>query len=304
MTQFLLKRLAGLLFVLIGVTFIVHLMMHLVPGDPIDTIAGQSISPEDRAMLRKELGLDEPFLVQYGMFVKRSVTLDFGRSFINRKPIIDSIKERFPRTMLLAGAALFIAVLMGTAVGIATAAFPRSRLDRGVMLLAVAGVSAPVFVTAIVLRYFFAERFPIFPPAGYGSIAFLVLPALTLGSRSAAFLARMTRTTLLDVLSEDFMRTARAKGLSKFQALRDHALKNAAGPLISVILLDFAMYLNGSVITETIFAWPGLGKYMFTAITQRDLPVVQAILLVAAFIYVVAITASDLVRARIDPRLR
>jgi len=304
MIKFLFKRLAGLLFVLIGVTFIVHLLMHLVPGDPVDTIAGQSISPEDRALLRKELGLDEPFFVQYGMFVKRTVQLDFGRSFINRKPIIDSIKERFPRTMLLAGAALLIAIVMGLSFGIVTAAFPRSRLDRGVMLLAVAGVSAPVFVTAIVLRYFFAERFPIFPPAGYGPIAFLVLPALTLGSRSAAFLARMTRTTLLDVLSEDYMRTARSKGLSKFQALRRHALKNAAGPLISVILLDFAMYLNGSVITETIFAWPGLGKYMFTAITQRDLPVIQAILLVAAFIYVVAITLSDLVRAKIDPRLR
>lgn len=304
MIRYLLVRFSGFLFVLVGVTFLVHLLIAIVPGDPIDSIAGQSISDEDRAKLRLELGLDEPFLVQYGKFVGRVLRLDFGRSFITRRPIADDLFERLPRTFLLASSALAVAVTLGLLLGIVTAAFPRGRTDRAVMLLAVIGVSAPVFVTAIVFRYFLAEKFPLFPPAGYGGLAFLVLPALTLGTRSAAFLARITRTTLLDILSEDFMRTARAKGLSKFRALKDHALINAAGPLISVVILDFAMYLNGSIITEIIFAWPGVGRYMFTAISQRDLPVIQAIVLLMAVTYVAAILISDIVRAWIDPRLR
>ncbi len=297
-------RIGGILIVLVGVTFIVQLLIHLVPGDPIDTIAGQSISDKDRAVLRQELGLDEGLLKQYIRFVNRTLHFDLGRSFITRKPIADSIIELFPRTLFLATAALAFAIATGLTAGAFTAAFPRTKLDRGVMLLSVAGVSAPVFVTALGLRYIFAERLPLLPPAGYGPALFVILPAVTLGSRSAAYLARITRTTLLDVLSEDYIRTARAKGLSRMQTLLRHAFKNAAGPIISTIVLDFAMYLNGSVITESIFAWPGLGRFAITAIMQRDLPKIQAVLLVMAVIYVMAIATSDLLRVRIDPRLR
>jgi ABC-type dipeptide/oligopeptide/nickel transport system permease component len=302
--RFLLRRLAGLLFVLIGVTFIVHLLIHLVPGDPVDTIVGQSVSDEDRAALRRDLGLDRPLLVQYGAYLKRLARFDLGVSLITKKPIAEAVMERFPRTMLLAVAALVIAVTTGILAGGLTALAPRSLGDRAVMLLAVAGVSAPVFVTALALRWLLAERWPILPPAGYGALAFVILPALTLGSRSAAYLARITRTTLLETLSEDYIRTARAKGLSRVAALVRHAFPNAAGPLVAVILLDLAMYLNGSVITETIFAWPGLGRFALTAISQRDVPAIQAVVLVMAVTYLVAMAAADLLRAWLDPRLR
>lgn len=304
MMTFLLRRLGGLIVVLIGVTFIVHLLIHLVPGDPVDTIAGQSVSDEDRAKMRTEMGLDRSLPVQYWLFLERLYHLDLGKSLITKKPIADAIVERFPRTFYLAVAALVIAVSGGVTAGALTAAFPRSNLDRGVMLAAVAGVSAPVFVTALILRYFLAERWPLLPPAGYGAFLFVVLPALTLGSRSAAYLARITRTTLMETLSEDYIRTARAKGLTRAQAILRHAFPNAAAPIAAVIVLDLAMYLNGSVITETIFAWPGLGRFALTAIQQRDIPSVQAVVLVMAGIYVIAMTASDLIRAWIDPRLR
>jgi ABC-type dipeptide/oligopeptide/nickel transport system permease component len=304
MIGFLARRCAGLCFVLLGVTFIVHLLIHIVPGDPVDSIVGQSVTDEARAAIRKDLGLDEPVFTQYWHFLKRLAKLDLGVSLISRKPIAGAIAERFPRTLLLAAAALLVAVAIGISVGAITAVYPRTALDRGVMLVAVAGVSAPVFVTALVLRYLFAERFPLFPPAGFGTAVFVVLPALTLGSRSAAYLARITRTTLLETLSEDYIRTARAKGLSRFQALIRHAFPNAAGPLVAVVLLDLAMYLNGSVITESIFAWPGLGRYALTAILQRDIPTIQAVVLVMSVTYVIAMAAADIVRATIDPRLR
>lgn len=304
MIRFLVSRLAGLVFVLIGVTFIVHLLIHLVPGDPVDTIVGQGASEEVRAELRHDLGLDRGFLVQYGLFMNRIAHGDFGRSFITRKPIADALIERFPRTLLLALAAVAIAVSLGLSVGALTALYPRGVVDRTVMLLAVAGVSSPVFVTALALRYVFAERMPLLPPAGYGGIAFLVLPAVALGSRSAAYLARITRTTLLEILSEDYFRTARAKGLSRLGAIFKHAFPNAAGPLIAVVVLDLAMYLNGSVITESIFAWPGLGRFALTAILQRDVPAIQAVVLVMAVTYVCAMAVADILRAANDPRLR
>lgn len=304
MIRFLLHRLAGLLFVLVGVTFLVHLLIHLVPGDPVDTIVGQGASEEVRADLRAELGLDRSLLEQYGLFLGRLAKGDLGRSFITRKPIADAVKERFPRTLVLAVAAVAIAVLVGIGAGFLAALKPRGLLDRTLMIAAVAGVSAPVFVTALALRWLFAERTPLLPPAGYGGLLFLVLPALALGTRSAAYLARVTRTTILEVLSEDFMRTARAKGLTRLQAIARHAMPNAAGPLVAVVVLDLAMYLNGSVITESIFAWPGLGRFALTAILQRDLPAIQAVVLVMAVTYVVAMALADILRALVDPRLR
>ncbi len=304
MLSYLLRRLGGLAFVLLGVTFLVHLLIHLVPGDPVDTIVGQSVSDADRATLRKELGLDRSLVAQYGLFLERLARGDLGKSMITGKPIAEAVVERFPRTLYLALSALLIAVVIGISLGAVTALYPRSMIDRTAMLAAVAGVSAPVFVTALFLRYLFAERFALLPPAGYGPLAFVVLPALTLGSRSAAYLARITRTTLMETLSEDYMRTARAKGLSRLKALLGHAFPNAAAPLVAVVILDLAMYLNGSVITETIFAWPGLGRFALTAITQRDMPAVQAVVLVMAATYVCAMTLSDLARAWVDPRLR
>lgn len=304
MIRFLLHRLGGLFVVLLGVTFLVHLLLHLVPGDPVDTIVGQGASETVRAELRAELGLDRPILVQYGLYLERLARGDLGRSFITRKPILDAVKERFPRTLALAAAAVSIAVLLGIGAGFLTALKPRGALDRTVMILAVAGVSAPVFVTALALRWLLAERFPILPPAGDAGIVFILLPALALGSRSAAYLARVTRTTLLEVLSEDFLRTARAKGLSRLQALWRHAMPNAAGPLVAVVVLDLAMYLNGSVITESIFAWSGLGRFALTAILQRDIPAIQAVVLVMAVTYVVAMALADILRAVLDPRLR
>ncbi|OIO27862.1 MAG: hypothetical protein COS94_02355 [Candidatus Hydrogenedentes bacterium CG07_land_8_20_14_0_80_42_17] len=304
MINFFFRRIAGLIFVIIGVTFIVHLFIHLVPGDPVDTIVGQSVSEEDRIELRKELGLDKPLIIQYFFFMKRLSKFDLGKSMITQKPISDIIIERFPRTIYLALTAFSISLLLGIGAGALTALFPRTAFDKTIMVIAVLGVSAPVFVTALIFRYLLAEKFSFLPPAGYGPIAFVILPAMTLGTRSAAFLARLTRTTLLEILSEDYMRTALAKGLTPARALFKHAFPNAMPPLISILILDLANYLNGSVITETIFAWPGLGRFALTAISQRDVPSIQAIVLVMAVTYVLAMTLADLARAWLDPRLR
>ncbi|RMH59343.1 MAG: ABC transporter permease [Candidatus Hydrogenedentota bacterium] len=297
-------RAASLFFVLLSVTFLVNGLLYLVPGDPVDSLVGQSVSEEMRRELREEMGLDKPFLKQYLHFLERLVHGDLGRSLITRRPVAESLLERFPRTMLLAFAAVLFAVAVGVLAGMVTALVPGTLVDRGVMVLAVLGVSLPVFVVALGLRYCFAERWPLFPPAGYGGAAFLILPALTLGSRSAAYLARVTRTTLLEILNENFIRTARAKGRSRWGALVVHALPNAAAPLISVILLDLAMYLNGSVITESIFAWPGLGRYALTAIFQRDLPAIQGVVLVTAATYILVMNLADLLRFWLDPRIR
>jgi len=304
MIRYLLARLAGLVFVLLCVTFLVNLLIHLVPGDPVDSIVGQSVSESDRAALRHALGLDQPWYRQYAMYLGRLAHGDLGSSLISKQPIAEAVCERFPRTLLLAGAAMLIAVVSGVTAGGITALWPRTAVDKFVMLGAVAGVSAPVFVTALALRYLFAERWPLLPPAGYGAAVFLVLPALTLGSRSAAYMARITRTQLMEILSEDYIRTARAKGLTRLRVLVRHAFPNVLSPLLAVVILDFAMYLNGSVITESIFAWPGLGRYALTAILQRDLPAIQAIVLVMAVTYVLANAASDILRAAVDPRVR
>lgn len=295
-----------MIFVLLCVSFLVHLMIHLVPGDPVDAMVGQRVTQAEREAIRKELGLDDPMLVQYGNFLKRAVQLDFGHSYITRADIGDAIVEKFPRTIYLALTSVLMAVVLGIGAGIVTAAFPRTLIDKSVMVIAVLGVSAPVFVTGLFFQYFFAEKLGLFPPAGGPSrgLIFVVLPALTLGSRSAAFLARITRTTFLEILSEDYIRTAQAKGLTRTRVLLRHALPNVAVPLMSIVLLDLAMYLNGSVITESIFAWPGLGRFALTAILQRDLPSVQAVVLVMAATYVVVMALADVLRVWMDPRLR
>lgn len=304
MIRFAATRAATLLVTLLGVTLAVGLLVDLVPGDPTDAVVGQAASPEVRARVRADLGLDLPWWARWGRFVGRAARGDLGRSYVTGRPIAGEIASTLPRTARLAAVALLVSVAAGLGAGVVAALHHRRVLDAAALAAAVLGISTPVFAAGLALRYVFADLGGLLPPAGYGGLAYLVLPALTLGSRSAAYLARLTRTTLLEVLSADFVRTARAKGLSPAAVYGKHALAVAAPPLVAVFALDLASFLSGSVVTETVFDWPGLGRFALTAIQARDLPAVQGVVLVMAAAFVAANALADLARAAIDPRLR
>lgn len=304
MLRFVAARLASLVATLAGVTLAVGLLVEIVPGDPVDALVGQAAPEEVRARVRADLDLDRPWIARWARFVRRAAQGDLGTSYVTGRDVAAEIAATLPRTARLAAAALLVAVATGLGMGCLAAAFHRRAPDIACLAVAVAGISAPVFATGLALRYLLADLAGLLPPAGYGGLAYLVLPALTLGSRSAAYLARLARATLLEVLSSDFVRTARAKGLGPLGVHGKHALAVAAPPLIAVFALDLASFLSGSVVTETVFDWPGLGRYALTAIQARDLPAIQGVVLVMAALFVAANAIADILRAAIDPRLR
>jgi ABC-type dipeptide/oligopeptide/nickel transport system permease component len=228
---------------------------------------------------------------------------DLGRSFITGRPIARDIAERFPKTLELAGTAMLLAIVVGVSLGVLSARHPGGWIDRGALALAYAGVSFPVYWVGLLLILLFAVVLHWLPPSGYGRPEFLILPALALGSRSIAFLARMTRSSMLDVLSSDFVRTARAKGAREKIVLMHHALRNALVPVISVLGLDFGSYLTGSILTETVFSWPGIGRYVVNAIGRRDLPAIQGTVLFLSVVFVAVNVITDLAYAAADPRI-
>jgi len=253
--------------------------------------------------LRAQLHLDDPLPKRFALYVKGAVTGDLGRSYITNRPITQDIRERFPKTLQLAGAAMLLATTLGVTLGIFSARRPGGLADRFALAVAYLGVSFPVFWVGLLLILFFAVNLRWFPPSGYGSLRFLVLPALTLGMRSIAFLARMTRSAMLDALGSDFIRTARAKGLGEWMVTAKHALRNALIPIITVLGLDFGSYLTGSILTETIFSWPGLGRYVVNAISRRDLPAIQGAVLFLSVVFVLVNLLTDLAYAKADPRV-
>ena len=299
------RRLLATIPTLFGVLVVAFLLLNVVPGDPVAEMVGERADSATIARLRAELRLDDPLPVQFGHYLWGVVRGDLGRSYITQRPVLGDLAERFPKTLQLAGAAMLLAVTCGITLGVVAALRPGGVMDRFSMLLAYVGVSFPVYWVGLLLILLFAVTLKWLPPSGYGGggIAFLVLPALTLGTRSIAFLARMTRGAMLDVLPADFVRTARAKGLPERRVIGRHAFRNALLPIITVLGLDVGNYLTGSILTETIFSWPGVGRYVLLAIEKRDLPAVQGSILFLSVVFVLVNLLTDVLYAKADPRV-
>ena len=303
MSAFILRRLLLAIPTLVGVLVIAFLLLYVAPGDPVMAMVGERADEETIARLRAELRLDDPLPVQFGHYVAGIAKGDLGRSYITNRPIISDLMQRFPATLKLAGAAMLFATLLGISIGVLGAWKSGGWADRLFALLAYTGVSFPVYWVGLLLILVFAVTLRWLPASGYGGLAFLVLPAVTLGMRSVAFLARMTRAAMQEILRSDFIRTARAKGLGELPVVLSHGLRNALLPVVTVIGLDFGSYLTGSILTETIFSWPGVGRYVLTAIEKRDLPAVQGSILFLSFVFVLVNLITDLVYAKVDPRV-
>jgi peptide/nickel transport system permease protein/oligopeptide transport system permease protein len=304
MTAYLLRRVLIALPTLLGVVLLVFLMVRLAPGDPAVLLAGEFATPETLEAIRARYGLDRSLPEQFFIYMGALLRGDLGESARSRRPVLEELKTYFPNTLELALAAILVAVLTGIPLGILAALRPGSGLDLSVMVLALLGVSMPVFWFGLLAILIFSVGLGWFPVAGKGTLAHLVLPAITLGINATALLARMTRGTLLEVLSQDYIRTARAKGLSERVVIFKHALRNALIPVITVVGLEFGTLLSGAVITETIFAWPGLGQLLVGSILARDYPVVQGAVLLVATSFVLINLLVDLLYAAIDPRVR
>ena len=288
---------------LLGVMVVVFLLLYVAPGDPVQDMVGERADAETIARLRKDLHLDEPLPKQFILYAGGVLRGDLGNSYITQRPIIRDIKERFPKTLLLAGSAMFLASVLGITIGVLSAKNPGGWFDRLGLGLAYLGISFPVYWVGLILILIFAVTLRWLPPSGYGGIKYLILPALALGSRSIAFLARVTRSSMLEVLGGAFVRTARAKGLRERVVIARHALRNALIPIITVLGLDFGYYLTGSILTETIFSWPGIGRYVVNAISRRDLPAINGSVLFLSVVFVLVNLITDLAYAKADPRV-
>lgn len=304
MQRYIAQRLLQLAPVLLSVSILVFLMIHLVPGDPVQVMLQDYGSSEQAATLRHALGLDRPLVVQYGSFVWRVLHADLGRSIRTGRPVASEIGLRLPYTLRLTAASMAVAIALGLVLGMVAAMRHRGLLDYAAMVAALAGISLPSFWFGLVLILIFSYHLRWFPPAGADSAASLILPAITLGASAASIIARLSRSSLLEVLRHEFIRTARAKGLGELRILYRHGLRNALIPVLSIVGLQFAGLLGGAVIIESVFGWPGLGRLAVDAIFNRDIPTIQGIVLVAAAIFVAVNLCVDLLYALVDPRIR
>jgi peptide/nickel transport system permease protein len=296
------RRLALTLPTILAAATLVFSLIHLVPGDPVDVMLGESAQAADREALRRTLGLDRPVPLQYAAFLRGLARADLGRSLVHGTPVAGLLAARIPATVELTVAAMLIAVALALPLGLLAAARPGTWIDRASVGFALLGVSLPSFWLGPMLIILFAIDLRWLPVSGRGTWAHLALPAVTLGLGMAAILTRMTRASVLECLGEDYVRTARAKGVGRGRILTRHALRNALAPVITILGLQFGALLAGTVITETIFAWPGLGRLLIDAINQRDYPVVQGCILTIATSFVAANALADLVNLWLDPR--
>ncbi|MDT7043171.1 ABC transporter permease [Candidatus Nitronereus thalassa] len=302
--QFLLSRLLTALGVILGVLCVVFLFLHLVPGDPVEVMLGESAQAADRATLRQALGLDDPLPVQLWSYLQDLAQLNLGTSLYSGRPISELLWERLPATIELGVAALLLALTLALPLGVFAAIKKETVWDFGAMGFALFGVSIPNFWMGPMLILLGALWLGWFPVSGREGFTSIVLPAITLGTAMAAILSRMVRSTLLEVLTEDFIRTARSKGLTEWAITFRHGLRNALLPVITLLGLQLGALLSGAVITETVFSWPGIGSLVVEAIHRRDYPVVQAAVLLISMTYVLVNLFTDLVYAWVDPRVR
>lgn len=304
MLRYLAGRLGQALVILLGVSMITFALIYLLPGDPVRQIAGRSATPETVESIRRQLGLDLPLWQQYLRYVGGLVQGDLGRSYQQKTEVATLIASRLPATLLLLAGAITVELLVGLTAGILAAARRGSALDRTVMVASFAAVSAPQFVVGILLLYVFAVQLGWFPIGGYGSLAHLVLPALTLGLLGGGWYARVTRSSMIDVLRQDYIVTARAKGAGRARVLLVHALRNAALPVIAMIGLDIGLFMSGAVVVESVFGWPGIGQLAWQAIQRIDTPIIVGVTLVAAVAIILGNLLADLVAPWVDPRIR
>jgi peptide/nickel transport system permease protein len=303
--SYLINRLALSVIVVFGVSILVFSMLHLVPGDPAVVMLSESASGQDVERLRHDLGLDQPLWIQYTLYISHVVHGDLGRSIRLQQPVAELIAGRLPATLELAVTSLSLATLFGIAVGAISAVRRGRASDHLVMAAALLGVSLPSFWLGLLLILFFGLRLGALPIAGnQDGLLSLVLPAVTLAAVPTATIARLTRSGLLDVLGEDYVRTARAKGLNELAVIVDHALRNSMIPVITVVGVQFGVLLGGAVIVETVFAWPGVGRLLIDAVSARDFPLVQGIMLFISISFVLVNLLADVVYAYVDPRIR
>jgi len=304
MFRYLIRRLVQTIPVLLGVATLVFSLIHLVPGDPAQSMLGEGASAQEIAALRHRLGLDRPLLVQYGAFMGGLARGDLGTSFRYGTPVAAEIGARFPRTVQLAAAAMLVAVCLAVPLGVLAAVYRGTAVDHGAMAVALAGICMPNFWLGPLLAILFSVKLGWLPVSGTGGWQHLVLPAATLGAALSAILARMTRASLLDELRSLYVLAARARGVSRARSVIVHALRNSLIPVVTIIGLQLGAVLTGTIITETIFAWPGVGRLLIQSISFRDYPLVQGCILLIAVTYVGMNLVTDLVYGWLDPRIR
>jgi len=304
MLRYLIRRLALTIPVLLGVATLVFALIHLIPGDPAQAILGETAAEEDVLALRRRLGLDRPLVEQYGAFLAGLGRADLGTSLRTNEPVVEAIVSRLPATLELAAAAMLVAIGVAIPLGIIAAVGRGTFVDHLATTVALAGISVPNFWLGPLLAIVFAVELGWLPVSGRGTLAHLVLPAISLGAALAAILARMTRASLLEELREPYVQAARARGASRARAVLRHAFRNSLIPVVTLIGLQFGAVLTGAVITETIFAWPGIGRLLIQSIGFRDYPLVQGCILFIAVTYVGMNLLTDLVYGVLDPRIR
>jgi len=304
MAAYLIRRLIQSALILLGVSFITFLLLFVLPADPVRQIAGRSATPQTVANIREQLGLDQPFVVQYARYLGGLVQGDLGRSYLQKTEVGTLIAARLPATLLLMAGAILCELVLGLTMGV-IAALRRGRIaDQALMMTSFIAVSAPQFVVSLLLLYVFAVRLGWFPIGGYGTFAHLVLPALTLGILGSGWYSRMMRSAMIDVLRTDYIRTARAKGLGRARVILRHALPNAILPVIAMIGIDIGIFMGGIVVVESVFGWPGIGQLAWQGIQRIDIPIIMGVTLVSACAIVTGNLLADLVTPFIDPRIR
>jgi peptide/nickel transport system permease protein len=304
MAAYLARRLLQSALILLGITLVTFVLLYLVPADPARQIAGRSATAETVASIRTQLGLDLPFYQQYWRYLANLAQGDLGRSYLQRTEVSTLIASRLPASLLLMAGAIVCELALGLTMGV-IAALKRGRtIDQTLMVLSFIGVSAPQFVVGILLLYVFAVQLGWFPIGGYGTFSHLVLPSLTLGLLGAGWYARMMRSAMLDVLRQDFVRTARAKGLSRARVVLGHALPNALLPIVAMIGIDIGILMSGVVVVESVFGWPGIGQLAWQAIQRVDIPIIMGVTLVSAVAIVLGNLLADLIAPLIDPRIK
>lgn len=304
MFPYIVTKSAFTLVVILGAATCSFVLLQAMPGDPADALAGPQATYEDVQRLRTKLGLDRPIIVQYAIYMGNLLQGDLGRSYRTNRPVSDEIASRWPATFSLSLTSLFVAIGVGVPLGVAAAVHRRTWLDTGSMVGSLLGVSMPSFWLALILIILFSVKLKVLPFVGRDSLSSYILPSLTLGLGVAANIARLTRASMLDVLRRDYIRTSRAKGLSRFRVLYIHALRNASIPILTIVGLQMGTLLGGQVVTETVFAWPGVGRMIVDALLTRDLLLVQGGVLILAVTFAVVNLLTDLAYALLDPRIR
>lgn len=304
MRNYITKRLLLFFPVVIGVMTFVFFMIHLVPGDPVELMLGENAIDSDKERLRTALGIDRPIITQYFSFIINAFRGDLGRSIHSNMPVFTVIAERFPSTIELALCAIFVAVIISIPLGVISAYKQKSIFDNGSMVISLFGISMPSFWLGPILIIIFSIKLGWLPVSGRGGISYIILPSITLGTALSAILTRMTRSSMLDCLKEEYVSTARAKGLSEKVVIIKHALANAMIPIITIVGLQSGALLSGAIITETIFSWPGIGRLTIQAINTRDYPLLQGCVLIIALSYVTVNLLTDILYAYFDPRIK